>query len=62
MKTAELIFEKFKQLVPGVEAELKLSDVQILVEEANDYVPSTSQNEKILIKALIEVIQDLNTK
>lgn len=57
MKTAELIYEKMKALLPGVE--LELTDVQAMVENSDVDDIDKREGYEIIIKALIEVIQDL---
>jgi|GEM_PF-7016473 len=62
MKTAELIYSKYKELIPGIDHELKLSNVQSLVESSDDYVINIDdvvEAERCLVKVLIEVINDL---
>lgn len=58
MKTAELIYAKFKELIPKIEEEIPFSKVVELVEYSNNHVID-GDDEKSLVKVLIETINDL---
>lgn len=57
MNAAELIYEKMKALLPGMD--LELTDVQCMVENSNVGDIDNQEGYEVIIKALIDVIQDL---
>jgi hypothetical protein len=60
MKIAELIYEKMKALLPGVE--LELADMQDMVESSKVDDVNELNGYQVVVKVLIEVIQDLTNE